>query len=150
MEKLKIWDLEEGKEYRFYIGETNNENNEKFTYKINSEKQLISVNQYGCETLSLLKYNQIIAGYFILKKELDWSKIPKGTKVQVRSGEEFEWINAYFVEFKIQDGYFPFIAGPHLDDNFTNCKMEEDSSDWQCCRIHESVKIPDEWYKEVK
>ena len=85
-----------------------------------------------------------------IKKEIDWTKVPRGTKVQVRDKEDGLWKNKYFVKFEAIDGYYPFIASIHLDNDFTNYKMEIDACEWQYCRIHPIVEIPDEWYKEVE
>ena len=40
--------------------------------------------------------------------EVDWTKIPKWTKVQVRDDEEEEWKNAYFLSFDKKSSEFQF------------------------------------------
>lgn len=149
MERLKINELEVGKIYRaFYKGV------EHGIYKIGNNKELftrISVkNIIGWEE-SKFYYNELIndTTFEEIKREIDWTKVPRGTKVQVKKREEGLWCNRYFVEFRLKiDGFFPFVAGLHLDDSFTSYKMDVNASDWQYCRIHPSVQIPDEWYKK--
>lgn len=148
MEKqLKIQDLEVGKIYKFYIDEEAQEG----VYKINKEKQLIiSVCNYESQTN--LGYNVVINGYFTeIEREIDWTKVPRGTKVQVRDEKEDEWLNRYFLKIvkeEYEEDYFEVALCE--DNNFTGCKMEDYCSYWKYCRVHESVLIPDEWYKEVE
>lgn len=84
----------------------------------------------------------------IEENEIDWHKVPKGTRVQVRDYTTQEWENAYFVSYA--ENVFPlsFESSPIKDDEFTKIKAERFSKIFKYCRIHESVKIPNEWYKE--
>ena len=152
MERLKIQDLEVGKVYRFY--DNDDESLSESIYMIDEQGDL-----YWRESLfeenqndflkSVLTYNDVKNNYFVeIKKKIDWTKVPRGTKVQVRNKEDGLWKNKYFVKFEAIDGYYPFITSIHLDNDFTNYKMEIDACEWQYCRIHPSVQIPDEWYKE--
>lgn len=150
MKKLKINELEVGKIYRFYYDDRILLRN---IYMINKQGELYCEGGKYCKnkngfSKSSLAYNTIINGYFVeFKREIDWTKVPRGTKVQVRSYSK--WENAYFVE-ENKEFKCPFKTSFFLDDNFTNTSMEYASQNWSQCRIHESVEIPDEWYKEVK
>lgn len=152
MNKIKIQDLEVGKIYRFY--DNDDESLSESIYMIDEQGDL-----YWSESLfeenqndflkSALTYNDVKNNYFVeIKKKIDWTKVPRGTKVQVRNKEEGLWKNKYFVKFEAIDGYYPFITSIHLDNDFTNYKMEIDACEWQYCRIHPTVEIPEEWYKE--
>lgn len=152
MNKIKIQDLEVGKIYRFY--DNDDKSLSESIYMIDEQGDL-----YWSESLfeenqndflkSALTYNDVKNNYFVeIKKKIDWTKVPRGTKVQVRNKEEGLWKNKYFVKFEAIDGYYPFITSIHLDNDFTNYKMEIDACEWQYCRIHPTVEIPKEWYKE--
>lgn len=69
--------------------------------------------------------------------------------MQVRDCDNEKWKNAYFLELGTEDEY-PFRVSFSLDDNFTEFKMEHRTNCFDYCRIHESVEIPNEWYKEVE
>lgn len=83
-----------------------------------------------------------------IEKEIDWCKVPVGTKVQVRNYEFEDWENRYFIGFLIENKYFPFKAGRNLSDSFTGYKISDCYAHYKCCRIHQSVQIPKEWYKD--
>ena len=102
-----------------------------------------------CHNAELLDDNTQLS-FEEIKKEIDWSKIQRGTKVQVRNYEEREWKNAYFIKYNSQEPYYPFVISSNLDDDFSSYKMEHNRYYARHCRIHPSVEIPDEWYKEVK
>ena len=152
MNKLKIQDLERGKLYKFYCDESKiiiqyTVQYENF-YFIDGQGNLYCTNytkdkRYSLE--SILTYNEVKNGYFVeAKREIDWTKIPQGTKVQVRDYENEEWVNRYFNCYDTYSRHC--LLGMCLDDNFTGYKM---SKTWyQKCRIHPSVEIPEEWYKE--
>ena len=147
MERLKIQDLEVGKIYRFYNGDGSIL--PKNIYIINKQGELYCGDKYYNFSKSTLSYNTAINGFFKeIEREIDWSKVPRGTKVQVKDKEDGLWRNKYFVKFEAIDGYYPFITSIHLDNDFTNYKMEIDACEWQYCRIHPTVEIPEEWYKE--
>ena len=149
MKGLKIQDLQEGKLYRFYGEEGDNTPNRY--YRINNNGDLIVAfeDEVDKEYPSGLHYNRVIHGFFDeIEREIDWTKVPRGTKVQVRDNAKEEWVNKYFIEFNSRKEDFPFFASPCLDDNFSDYKMENNGYEWIYCRIHPSVEIPDEWYKE--
>ena len=145
MNKIKIQDLEVGKIYRaFYRGEK-----ASGIYKIESNGRLFE----NCGTAweeSRIIYNEMFNVTFEeIKREINWTKVPRGTKVQVKSNKHSEWENRYFVtyDFSLIN---PFEVTDCLDDDFTGCKMEDYTWNYKYCRIHESVEIPNEWYKEVE
>lgn len=81
------------------------------------------------------------------QREIDWSKVPKWTKVQYeRNGD---WINCYHINYDEQSKYWP--CEYTVRDKFT-FKTEKyiQCVNEQNYRIHPSVKIPEKWYKEVR
>lgn len=152
MKKLKIQDLKEEKIYKFAVN-GNLEDLSESIYKIDEEGDLYYKDPCAKDSFfkSNLFYNEVINGCFVeIKREIDWSKVPRGTKVQVRDNEKQKWENAYFVSYA--ENVFPlsFESSPIKDDEFTKFKAERFSKIFEYCRIHESVAIPDEWYKEVE
>lgn len=144
MKKLKINELEVGKIYKFYFYDGARSVS---LYKVNKKKQLCITEG----SVSTLKYNDVVQGYFVeFKREIDWTKVPRGTKVQVSLTENGDWFNRYFIDTGKKDGEHAFVTSLALDDDFTSYEMEDFSDGWEYCRIHESVEIPDEWYKEVR
>lgn len=75
------------------------------------------------------------------EREIDWSKVPTWTKVQVRASGEDEWKNAYYQEYS--DGQFK-VCFNELD-TFTHIGGEEFFLTQ--CRIHPNQEIKEEWYK---
>ena len=81
------------------------------------------------------------------EKDIDWSKIPRGTKVQYKDNKEYKWNNGYFVKGYEYDDY-PFeISKLKEDDSFSELIMEDYSGCYKYCRIHPDVEIKEEWYK---
>lgn len=152
MKKLKIQDLKEEKIYKFAVN-GNLEDLSESIYKIDEEGDLYYKDPCAKDSFfkSNLFYNEVINGCFVeIKREIDWSKVPRGTKVQVRNGTNQKWENAYFVSYSGNVFPLSFESSPIKDDEFTEFKAERISALFSCCRIHPSVEIPDEWYKEVK
>lgn len=150
MKKLKIQDLEEEKIYKFAF-DGNLEDLSESIYKIDEQRNLYYKDPYAKDSFlkSTIFYNEVLNGYFVeIKREIDWTKVPRGTKVQVRDNEKQKWENAYFVSYA--ENVFPlsFESSPIKDDEFTKFKAERFSKIFEYCRIHESVAIPDEWYKK--
>lgn len=146
MKKLKINELEVGKIYRaFYRGEKTSG-----IYKIESNGKLFENYGLAWEESQII-YNEMFNVTFEeIKREIDWTKVPRGTKVQVRDNERGSWRNAYFSKFIKENEEYSFRASFVNDDKFTNIKMDDNEWGYKYCRIHESVEIPDEWYKEVE
>ncbi len=84
------------------------------------------------------------------QREIDWSKVPKWTKVQVKDCEGEEYKNRYFFRYE-KDENWPFRVFMLKDDEFTGYEHKEDDEEiFNLCRIHPSVSIQEEWYKEVE
>lgn len=144
MERLKINELEVGKIYRaFYRGEKTSG-----IYKIESNGKLFENYGIAWEESQII-YNEMFNVTFEeIKREIDWSKVPRGTKVQVREGAwDIIWHNRYFIKYE-KDYEKCFCTGIYLDDIFMDRKIEDSLQTYKYCRIHPSVEIPDEWYKE--
>ena len=146
MKGLKIQDLEAGKVYRcFYKGLEHDG-----FYKVGNSGKLFYTDGTEWEE-SDIYYNEIFDTYFVeFKREIDWSKVPRGTKVQVKDNEKGNWRNAYFLKFIKENEEYPFRASFMKDDEFTNLKMDDNEFGYKYCRIHPTVEISDEWYKEVE
>lgn len=152
MNKIKIQDLKEEKIYKFAVN-GNLEDLSESIYKIDEEGDLYYKDPCAKDSFfkSNLFYNEVINGCFVeIKREIDWSKVPRGTKVQVKDYEEEEWVNEYFIKYESSKEEYSFQANEWQDDDYTRFNMEKYSDFYKYCRIHESVAIPDEWYKEVK
>lgn len=151
MKKLKIQDLKEEKIYKFAVN-GNLEDLSESIYKIDEEGDLYCKDPCAKEFVeSTLFYNEVINGCFVeIKREIDWTKVPRGTKVQIREGAwDIIWHNRYFIKYE-KDYEKCFCTGIYLDDIFMDRKIEDSLQTYKYCRIHESVAIPEEWYKEVK
>ena len=138
--KVKVWELEEGKIYRNTI------NCSKCKIK---EGKLF----YWCDNCLWAEtcepYNRVIDMNFEeIKREIDWSKVPQGTKVQVRDYKDREWFNRYFYCFNSDCKYIYTVSEIKEDDEYTGATMFNFTNSWKYCRIHESVEIPNSWYKE--
>lgn len=153
MDKLSINDLEEGKIYKFTLAD-----GVKCAHTHRIKNNILQVKAIGKAIWedSILSYNNAISGYFTeIKREINWAKVPRGTKVQVRDKEEYEFENMYFIKF-CKNERVPFevnscfSVSPCLDDDYTGFKMENYNNFWKYCRIHPSVQIADDWYKEEK
>ena len=120
-------------------------------YKIEGEKKLYKVEDGILEVkfpfndyfeISYISFNNACKKIFIeVEREIDWTKVPRMTKVQVRDTDYDEWINQYFCGV----GEFGFSASSYKDDEYTDYRSY--GTNWNYCRIHPSVYIPEEWYK---
>lgn len=143
---VKVNELEEGKIY--YRIDTQGRRPD-CKYRINNGT--LESNITGSWGECLACYNEITQSDFIeivpkKEREIDWTKVPKGTKVQVRDNEGDKWVNRYFNYYDTYNEYF--LVGICLDDNFTVYEMNKIW--YKECKIHPSVEILDEWYKEEK
>lgn len=147
MKKLKIQDLKEGKIYKIICKEVEG----ICKYRIKDGLLQVKSNEEEWKYSPLL-YNDIAKSYFVEVKreirEIDWTKVPRGTKVQVREGVWNKiWHNRYFIKY--ENSYEKcFCTGIYLDDIFMDRKIEDSLQTYKYCKIHPSVEIPDEWYKE--
>lgn len=68
--------------------------------------------------------------------EIDWAKVPKWTKIQVRDYDNKEWRNAYFLGYYENNNY-PFKATFCDKFSFENFKNDSDNGDcWKQCRLY--------------
>lgn len=75
------------------------------------------------------------------KREIDWTKIPFGTKVIACDYEEdldSEEYASMFVGYYPQLEEYPFVTADSIID---------DATSYRYCRIHPDVEIKEEWYK---
>lgn len=82
------------------------------------------------------------------EKEIDWNKVPEGTKVQVSDfRDDCDWVNRYFRSCNPKGfPFFTFEVWNRDKDKFTK-KGFEGREQWKFCKIHPEVKIKEEWYK---
>lgn len=139
---FKIQDLVPGKVYKMHNSETN-----KY-YRITTLGYLQVKNAAENWRSCIAPYNEILkADFEEVQLSIDWSKVPRGTKVQVRDSEEDEWRNRYFLEH-CEQKQLAFKASTLPDDDpFVNIEMEDYSSLWNMCRLHESVIPANNWFK---
>lgn len=101
-----------------------------------------------CENGAEIRLTDVLVNATFVKlmdKEVNWNKVPKGTKVRVRDEKDSEWLNRYFVGISENED-FPFTVSEHEKDNdFTGIKMDY-SEHYKQCEIHPSEKINESWY----
>lgn len=151
-EKLKVQELEVGKVYILY---NNNDQYYRAIFIINKQGDLLEGTRYRKNEnffkKSSVSYNKVKNGYFKeIKREIDWSKVDSGTKVQVRNNEDSEWENRYFVFANEHDTIIEFIVSKYFQDAFMGHEIEEKFESYKYCRIHPSETIPYEWYKRIE
>ncbi|MGV3101874.1 hypothetical protein ACEE25_13750 [Clostridium perfringens] len=84
---------------------------------------------------------------WVRPKEINWTKIPKWTKVLVKDKDEREYQNAYFMGIDSENGetqfgvtfYDMFIFADRCGD----CEFEY----FDCCKLHPLEKAKEDWYK---
>ena len=79
------------------------------------------------------------------KKEIDWSKVPKWTKVRCKG--EFGYYNAYHYEY-IPNEIHCFGHTTRDEFTFGTDPVVDYLSKRDTYGIHPSIEIPEEWYKE--
>lgn len=146
MKKLKIQDLKVGKIYKAIYEDVE----QNGIFKINDVNKLMIKDDIRWVQIGI-SYNTVLDIEFVeIEKEIDWTKVPRGTKVQVRDSENQEWKNAYFSKtLNSKEVDYPFKASFINDDEFTELNLDNTSWNYKYCKIHESVEIPEEWYKKV-
>lgn len=140
---MKITELELGKIYK----------PNSYGYTHNLYRMTNSGLEYKFEDDEWIKsdqsFNELFTYEFIeFEREIDWSKVPRWTKVQVRDNDKHGWANRYFVG--VNNGLFrlshPFIAT--IYDEFIHNGYDCENNCYQQCKIHSSVEIQEEWYKD--
>ena len=95
---------------------------------------------------SLLALDNITFTKVSKDKEIDWTKVPKGTPVVAWDWDGVKE-NGYFYGLENNNNYKFRISAIKEDDHFTKTTMFDNSTIYGFCKIHESVDIPEEWYK---
>ena len=89
--------------------------------------------------------------FCIREREIDWDKVPKYTKVNVRDTDYEEWKNRYFLYVdEICDGYKYATSLSNTKDYFTGMNPEEWcglTGRYVQIRLDKSVTPKAEWYK---
>lgn len=75
------------------------------------------------------------------EREIDWNKVPKFTRVQVRDKDDREWKNRRFIKYT-KDSECPYKTT--TCDEFT---FEHSYIGWKQIRIYDKSEIKEEWYK---
>ena len=98
---------------------------------------------YSLETLIDELPKDGVALIWERKKEIDWSKVPKFTRVQVRYDNEYEWKDRYFIKYveNCPQPYFVTYYGEFTYDGYGYC------TGWNQIRIYDESEIREDWYK---
>ena len=131
---MKAWELEEGKIYKRI--DTNS------FYKIINGDLYHFNNVLNHSEKSLMEYNLVRhINFEEVKREIDWSKVPKWTKVQVKDYAECIWKNAYFIGIN-NNTYYPYSVT--FCDEFTYRKHFSDKC--SLIRLRPSVTPQEDWF----
>lgn len=76
------------------------------------------------------------------KREIDWSKVPKWTRVQGKAYASENWRNVYFIDYK-EDSNKPYLVT--VRDEFTYREGYE--LEFKYIKIYDESDIKEEWYK---
>lgn len=76
------------------------------------------------------------------EREIDWSKVPKWTRVQGKAYASENWRNVYFIDYK-EDSNKPYLAT--VRDEFTYREGHE--LEFKYIKIYDESDIKEEWYK---
>ena len=136
-------EFKEGDKFVYYIDDTGH-----YLYvktDLFGDLMLVRENENTSVASILLSVSTI--KFIKIEKDIDWSKIPRGTKVQYKNYEEHEWNNGYFIKEYEYSGYSFEISKLKEDDSFSELTMEDCCDYYRYCRIHPDVEIKEEWYK---
>lgn len=121
--------------------------NLKFNLHNNSGLDIVKiykVNRFATDLKSIFKAENLTL-IWERPREIDWGKVPKWTKVQYeRNGA---WINCYHINYDEQSNYWPCECTVRDEFTFKTEKYIECVNE-KNYRIHPSITIPEEWYKE--
>lgn len=141
MDKLRVVDLEIGKAYK---GSNGNLYKISETHYNDELELLVKVKDSSEWRNSYLSANEFMGIKFTeLSKEIDWSKLPRWIKVQVKDYPEEPWYNAYFIRLDDPLKDSPYKAT--FCDTFT--LIENSICGYRQCRIHPEQEVKEEWYK---
>ncbi|MDK0797141.1 hypothetical protein P5E92_12890 [Clostridium perfringens] len=93
---------------------------------------------WGLGLKDLLTSTKLLKLIWERKKEIDWNKVPFGTKVVASDFEERLNRKYIFVGYKEELEKYPFIVARVL---------EGEAVSFRYCKIHPDVDIKEEWYK---
>ena len=99
----------------------------------------------GLGLKNLLNSTNLLEKIWERKKEIDWSKVPKWTKVRCKG--EFGYYNAYHYEY-IPNEIHCFGHTTRDEFTFGTDPVVDYLSKRDTYEIHPSVEIKEEWYKE--
>ena len=89
--------------------------------------------------------------FCIREREIDWDKVPKYTKVNVRDIDSEEWKNRYFLYVdENYDKYTKYVTSLSTKDYFTGMNPEDYwglTAHYTQIRLDKSVTPKMEWYK---
>ncbi len=109
------------------------EGNEKFNINFVYKSET-----WGLGLKDLLTSTKLLKVMWERKKEIDWNKVPFGTKVVASDFEERLNREYIFVGYKEELEKYPFIVARVL---------EGEAVSFRYCKIHPDVDIKEEWYK---
>ena len=75
------------------------------------------------------------------EREIDWSKVPKWTRVQVKDHNSDDWMNRYFIGLEYNN--YPYLATKRGEFTYE----EGNDTGWRQIRIYDKSDIKEEWYK---
>ena len=124
---MKVWELEEGKEYVAY-----DKNFGKRNYKI-VDGDFLYFDDDERWSLSLRKFKELNElDFTIYTPPTDWSKVEVDTKVLVRDWDNSEWIPRHFAKYK--NGRVHTWNSGHT--SFTSRRDEEDYIPWNQAKLY--------------
>lgn len=121
--------------------------NLKFNLHNNSGLDIVKiykVNRFATDLKSIFKAENLTL-IWERPKEIDWSKVPKWTKVRCKG--EFGYYNAYHYEY-IPNEIHCFGHTTRDEFTFGTDPVVDYLSKRDTYEIHPSVEIKEEWYKE--
>lgn len=125
------------------IGDYDDDLKDKTTEEYDIEKVYKITNGYDYRLDEII--DKLPAGNVELvwerKREIDWSKVPKFTRVQVRDSDDTTWQNSYFIK---RDERAECLYIATVRDEFT---YDGFNIYWKQIRIFDEADIKEEWYK---
>lgn len=68
--------------------------------------------------------------------EVNWNKVPRGTRIQVRDCDGQKWKNGYFISYLGDIEKYPFKISFMADDDFVGFNLEESPAYYKKCRLY--------------
>lgn len=108
-------------------------------YSIDKIYKIIDISNYCLMTILRDLPQKAVELIWERQKEVDWSKVPKWTKVQTSDYKDRFIDEGYLVSYEPRLEKFPFIAAIE--------NLNIGACSYKYCRIHPDVEIKEEWYK---